>query len=328
MCNHVVLGANGRTGSKVAEILLARGEQVRVVSRHMDGLAELVKHGAEAIAARLEDEREMAHIFLDASTAFLIIPPIKYTDADSDFTGQEIISRNIVAALRSSQVRYVVNLSSLGAVCEDTIAPTPLLLVNRGGFHDLALLWRHEERINEIPGVNVVHIRAGFFMEELLDQVQVAAKMGLIMFPLKGHVALPMVSLWDVAAVAADYLIGRNFRGHCVFEMPGIRDVSMEEITRLIAREINNPDLVYFEVPRKQLEAQLLHSHTPRSLIDLLLNATDFLNSGGLKHRHPRVNTAGHITIEKFAKRFASQYREHERQSSCPELSSEWPGNR
>ena len=46
---YVITGATGHTGNEVAEKLLAKGEQVRVVGRSAKRLEPFVKKGAEAL---------------------------------------------------------------------------------------------------------------------------------------------------------------------------------------------------------------------------------------------------------------------------------------
>ena len=50
-----IIGATGNIGSKAAEILLARGEKVRVIGRDAARLGSFVRRGAEAAAGDLKD---------------------------------------------------------------------------------------------------------------------------------------------------------------------------------------------------------------------------------------------------------------------------------
>jgi len=59
---YVITGATGHTGNEVAEKLLAKGEQVRVVGRSAKRLEPFVKKGAEAFVADITDTGALACI--------------------------------------------------------------------------------------------------------------------------------------------------------------------------------------------------------------------------------------------------------------------------
>ena len=70
----VVTGATGRTGRRVTELLLAKGEQVRAVVRYGDKLAPLLLHGDELLAVNVADVDSMAAGFADVSAVYLVLP--------------------------------------------------------------------------------------------------------------------------------------------------------------------------------------------------------------------------------------------------------------
>jgi uncharacterized protein YbjT (DUF2867 family) len=70
----VVTGATGRTGRRVTEVLLAKGEQVRAIGRDAERLAPLVRLGAEAFVGNAEDVDSMTNGFNGASAVYLVLP--------------------------------------------------------------------------------------------------------------------------------------------------------------------------------------------------------------------------------------------------------------
>src|SRR5574340_1187505 len=99
----VVTGATGRTGRRVAEVLLARGEKVRVIGRDAKKLASLVELGAEAVVGKVEDATFLTAAFSGAAAAYLILPEDL---SQPDLRGhQERVSDCYAAAIANAHVR-------------------------------------------------------------------------------------------------------------------------------------------------------------------------------------------------------------------------------
>jgi len=99
----VVTGATGRTGRRTTEVLLAKGEKVRVVGRDAKKLAPLVQLGAEPFIGNVEDVESMTIGFDGASTVYLVLPEdISQQDLRAH---QERVSDSYAAAISNSHVR-------------------------------------------------------------------------------------------------------------------------------------------------------------------------------------------------------------------------------
>ena len=73
----VVTGASGRTGRRVAEALLARGKNVRVIGRDTGRLTPLTNLGAEAAVGSIEDVPQLTKFFQGAEG--VLLTPISTT---------------------------------------------------------------------------------------------------------------------------------------------------------------------------------------------------------------------------------------------------------
>ena len=110
---YVITGATGNTGSVAAKRLLAQGKKVRVIGRSADRLQSLATAGAEPFVAELSDATSLAKAFSGADGVYVMIPP---NAASKDpLADRERITDALVAALKSSGVKHVVSLSSVGA---------------------------------------------------------------------------------------------------------------------------------------------------------------------------------------------------------------------
>src|SRR5215467_6826842 len=152
---YVITGATGNTGRAAAERLLAQRKKVRVIGRSADRLQPLVAQGAEPFLAEITDAAALAQAFAGAEGVYAMIPPDM---ASQDFHAQQNrVGDAVVQALQQAGVKHAVSLSSIGADKADKTGP-------------VVGLREFEEKLNQIPGLNIVHLRAGYFMSNTLGQ--------------------------------------------------------------------------------------------------------------------------------------------------------------
>jgi len=282
----VVLGASGHTGAVVANALLDRGQQVRVVSRNAEHLHSLAQRGAEPVAADATNPTAFNNAFKGAEAAYVLIPPNISTNDVRAF--QERVSDAIAAAVRAAGIKSVVALSSVGADKSSGTGPVV-------GLHNL------EQKLNAIDGLNVLHLRAGYFMENTLPQVSVIRMLGSMAGPVAPTLKLPMIATRDIGTFAADALLRREFRGKQARELLGQRDLDYTEAARIIGNAIGKPSLSYVHAPDDQLRPALQQMGMSPNMADLLLEMAHALNSGYMKALEPRTpeNTSP-TTFETF----------------------------
>lgn len=234
---YVIIGATGNIGRVIAETLLAQGEAVRVIGRDEAKLKALVEKGAEARAGSVDDAAFLREAFSGATAVFVMTPPA-YTDENVRARGNQI-GAAIGEALAAAKVSHVVHLSSLGG--ELTEGTGPILAA-----HD------QEERLDAIEGLNVVHLRPTYFMENLLGNIGLIQSAGINGGPLRPDLSFPLIATRDIAAAAVEELTGRAFTGSSVRVLLGTEDHTMADITRRIGQAIGRPDLAYVQFPYDQ----------------------------------------------------------------------------
>ena len=293
---YVVIGGTGHTGSVVAEKLLANREKVRVVGRDERRLERFKQRGAEAFVGDVSDASAMARAFSGAEAAYLMLPP--NISSPNVLAYQQRVSEALAAALENNGVRHAVVLSSFGADKADRTGPVV-------GLHTL------EKRLDAIPGLNVLFIRAGYFMENILPQVNVIPSVGSMAGPVRSDLALPMIATRDIGDFAAEALSRRDFQGKQRRELLGARDATYTQLARVVGAAIGKPDLTYKQLPAAQLKPALTQMGMSPNMADLLLEMAEALNSGHMRPLEPRSpqNTTP-TTIETFvAEVFAPVYR-------------------
>ena len=191
---YVILGASGNTGSMIANSLLLKGKKVRVMGRDAGRLQRFVGKGAEAFTADMSDAAALIEAFSGARAAYLLLPPAKSPEE------QERDSDAVAKAVRETGLRYAVHLSSYGAQVAKGAGPV-------SGLHS------SEEKLNAITGLNVLHVRAAYFMENSLAAIGMIHHMGIFGNALLPDLKLPMVATRDVGNYAGQrLLIGDNGR--------------------------------------------------------------------------------------------------------------------
>jgi len=271
---YVVLGASGNTGHVVAKNLLARGQKVRVVGRNAAHLQPLAAEGAEIFIGDATDASALTKAFYQADSAYDMIPP---DPTSNDFHAfQDRVSDAIAAAVRNAGVRNVVSLSSFGANKPSGTGPVV-------GLHNL------EQKLNQIDGANVLHLRAGYFMENTLPQTGAIRMLGSTLGPVSANLKLPMIATRDIGAAAADALVRLAFRGKQTQELQGQRDLDYTEATTIIGRAIGKPDLDYIKAPDNQVQAAMVQMGMSENFAGLILELAAALNTGHIRALEPRT---------------------------------------
>lgn len=292
----VLLGAAGNVSAPLAQALLAAGHQVTVVGRNAENLKPLAEKGAQTATGSVEDVSFLTETFRGADAVYTMVPPNWAPQGDWK---QWIASvgRGYAQAVKASGVRYVVNLSSIGADQAEGCGPVT-------GLHGV------EEALNALDGVNVLHLRAGYFYHNLLSNIGLVKAAGIIGGN-TGDAASPMVMVHpaDITDAAAQALLERNFSGHSVrYVVSDVRPGS--DIASVLGKAIGKPELPWVGFSDEQTTEGMrgagLHEEIVKNYVEMgaAIRAGkmqgDFLNNG-----HQPV---GKRKLEDFAPEFAGAF--------------------
>jgi uncharacterized protein YbjT (DUF2867 family) len=266
---YLILGATGNTGSIVADSLLSKGKKVRVVGRDAGRLQRFVGKGAEAFTGDVSDAVALTKAFRGAGAAYLLLPPITSRE------DQERESDAIAKAVTDSGMRHAVHLSSYGAHVAEGTGPVT-------GLHS------SEQKLNAIDGLNVLHLRAAYFMENNLTAISMIQEMGIFGHALLPDLKLPMIATRDAGNYAAQRLLDLDFSGKQTCEQLGERDLSMAEATAIIGRGIGKPDLRYVQFPYDQVQQVLEQMGMPPKKAAVYIEMFKAINTGVLAAQEPR----------------------------------------
>ena len=270
---YVFLGATGNTGSVVARRLLDRGKNVRVIGRDNKKLAPFVSQGADAFATDVRDTDALSRAFAGAEGVYVLIPPAMSLP---DFRAYEDqVTESIAEALEKAGVTHAVTLSSFGADKPDKTGPVV-------GLHKMEL------RLAQVRGLNALHLRAGYFMENTLAQIGIIRSVGMMAGPVRADVPLPMIATRDIGAAAAEALLRLDFHGQQTQELLGPRDVTYAETAKIIGLAIGKPDLTYVQLPDEQVIQAMTGMGISRNMAQLLCEMSAAINNGYMKALEPR----------------------------------------
>lgn len=289
-----IMGASGNTGSKITRNLLNHKQRVRVIGRSREKLQSFVNLGAEDFVGDAYDSDFLTDSFNGVKAVYVMIPR---DNSVNDLRAQDNkIGQIIAKAIRNSGVKYVVNLSSLSAYRPDRNGPVK-------GLYD------QEQRLNKLDGINILHLRPAYFMDNFLRYIEMIRNKGIIATGFIGSAKFPMVATKDIATEATRRLLNLDFSGKTFKELRGERDLSFEEATEIIAKSINKPDLRYVQVSYEDLEKGLVSSGMSPNVSKQIVEITKSINEGILGGDTPRtVDNSTPTSFEEFAKTIARIY--------------------
>lgn len=284
--NIVILGATGTVGSKIAQILINQGHHLRLVARHTEKLEKYRDQGAEIIAAAITDVYQLSRAFSGADSAFILLPD--NVKAENTRAYQRLVTGALIEAIGRSGIRHIVNMSSLGSHMHE-------------GNGIMGGTAEQEVRLNQLEGVNVLHIRSAYFMENFLRTIGMVKQSGINGTVAAGNHAIPMVATRDVAKVAAGHLVALDFSGKSVHAVMGPRDYTYTELTSIVGMAIGKPDLAYVQLPVEQVRQVFLGNGFSADFVSNLLEMGTAISTGYMNYQKRNDSTTTPTTAEEFA---------------------------
>lgn len=261
----VLLGSNGNITSKTARILLSQGQAVRVVGRSASALGELKEAGAEIAVGDIANAAFLTDTFRGADAVYTMIPP-QYAAADM-LAAQEPVGKAIVQAIASSGVTRVVNLSSTGAH-------------EPAGTGPIVTLHRQEQRLNQLDGVNVLHLRPGYFFENHFNAIGTIKALGVYADMMESGARIPSIATADIAKVLARELVNFNTRGKAILHLRGPALYSQAEAASILGQAIGKPDLKHVQADPAHAKAGMVQHGLSANVADLFEEMSRYFSTG------------------------------------------------
>jgi uncharacterized protein YbjT (DUF2867 family) len=281
-----IFGASGNTGGAAATALLKAGKKIRVVARHADKLAALVKAGAESAVGSIEDGAFVKQALTGAQAAYVLVPP---NMATNDFRAYaRTVIGAVAGALEGSSVRHVVLLSSIGAH-------------HVSGTGPIASLHEFEERLKKISGLNVLFLRAGFFMENVLMGMGMIKAQGVYGSPMPAEMGTQMIAAADIGGYAGQRLAKLDFSGTSVMHLLGPKAVTGNEVVKTLSQLIGKP-LRYVQLSLDEIEKGMLQAGLPPGVVSVFMEMYRGAGQGLVAPEAGGPVQTAATTFETFAK--------------------------
>lgn len=292
---YVITGGAGNISKPLTEKLLKAGHDVTVISRNAEHLKPLTDLGAKAAIGSVNDIAFLKKAFSGADAVYTMVPPNLATD-DMKASIAEV-GKNYAKALKTNNVKYVVNLSSVGAHLPDGVGP-------------VSGLYRVEQALNELKDTNIKHLRATYFFSNFLGNVGMVKNMNIIGGNFGGDdFKMLLADPRDIAEVAFEELSNLNFTGHSARYI-GSDERSTADIAKTIGTAIGNPQLPWVTFTDEQAYGGMMQMGLPENAAKNYAEMGHAMHDGSMfedywKH-HP--DKLGKIKLEDFAKTFAAVY--------------------
>lgn len=233
----LVTGATGQQGGAVARALLAKGQKIRVMTRHPEKAASLAQSGAEVVQGDLTNQANLQMALRGVHGVFAMSTPFE--------AGMEAEVRQGImladAAKQAGIAHYVY--TSVGSAHRNT------------GIPHFDSKWKVEQHIRQI-GLPATILRPVWFMENFTTFAKPSAE-GVLMLPMKPARNLAMVALKDIGEFgAAAFLRPKDFLGQAI-DLAG-DDLTMPETVALLTKAMGRP-IRFQEFPMDQAEAAMGH---------------------------------------------------------------------
>ena len=292
---YVITGGAGNISKPLVLQLLQAGKQVIVVGRNAANLKELTDAGATAAIGSVEDVEFLTRTFTGAEAVFTLVPP-KWDAADwKGYIGT--IGENFAKAIQAAGVKYVVNLSSIGAHLAEGAGP-------------VSGLYRAEQALNTLTDVHIKHLRPAYFYPNLFANLGLIKQAGIIGGNYGGGSnSFALVAPADIAEVAAEELLNLSFTGHSVRYIASDEKTG-SEIAAIIGAAIGKPELPWVEFTDEQsLQGAIgagLSEEVAKNYTEMGHSLRTGIFSEDYVHNKPAVY--GKTKLEDFAKVFAAVY--------------------
>jgi len=291
---YVITGSLGNISKPLTEILISSGHEVTVVSSKADKKVQIEALGANAAIGSVEDLDFLTKIFTGADAVYTMVPPnFGAGDWKKYIAG---IGKNYAAAIKASGVKNVVNLSSMGAHMPEGCGP-------------VSGLYFVEKALDGLDGVNVKHLRPGFFYPNFLANAGMAKHMGILGGNYGDGSTLVIVHPIDIAEVAAEELVGLNFKGKSIRYIAS-DEKTTHEIAATLGKAIGKPDLPWINFKDEDTMAGMLQAGLPAEIAKNYTEMGIAMRSGEMAsdYKQNRPSVFGKIKFEAFAPVFAAVY--------------------
>ena len=291
---YIITGSLGNISKPLAERLVSAGHSVTVISSKADKVAQIEAIGAKAAIGSVEDLAFLTATFTGADAVYTMVPPNFGSGNWKKYIAG--IGENYAAAIQAAGVKNIVNLSSIGAHMSDGCGP-------------VSGLFFVEKALNALVGVNVKHLRPGFFYPNFLGNIGMIKHMGIIGGNYGEGTKLVLVHTDDIAEAAAEELLTLSFTAKSVRYIAS-DEKTTHEVAAILGKAIGKPELPWIAFKDEDSIAGMIQAGLPQEIAENYAEMGSAMRSGEMAsdYNTHRPEVFGKTKFEAFAQVFAAIY--------------------
>jgi uncharacterized protein YbjT (DUF2867 family) len=215
----LIVGASGRLGSIVAELLLAQGKAVRAMSRTPLSLAHLKQQGAEVVSGDLRDPASLLRACQGTEQVLAAAHALDGKGDNNPHAVDDAGNRHLIDAAKAAGVQHFVFLSILGASPD---APLEFFRIK----------YRTEEYLRA-SGLNFTILRPSAFMDLWAQLIgQPILEQGKTTIFGRGNNPINFVAVEDVARFVCIAFEDPR-AGNQVIEVGGLENLTLNQVAEV-----------------------------------------------------------------------------------------------
>ncbi|MCE7064532.1 SDR family oxidoreductase [Dyadobacter sp. CY326] len=291
---YIITGSLGNISRPVAKNLVAAGQDVTVISSNQGKQSEIEGLGAKAAIGSLTDVAFLKETFKDADAAYLMIPA-DFSLADYGKFQYEVAD-NYLEALKGSNIKHVVLLSSLGAHM-------------RKGAGPIDALGYLEEKLLEIPDLNANFLRPSYFFSNLFTFAGMIKHAGIAGNNFGDTDEKLVLTHTDhIAEVATDALLNL-FTGKMITNIAN-DERHPSEIAAILGKAVGKENTPWIAFSDEDAYNGMLGAGLNESFAKLYVEMGQAIRSGQMQadYWQNRPEKLGHYKLEDFTNEFAAAY--------------------
>lgn len=251
----------GNVGRHLLRLVVQAGERPRVLVRDPGRLDAAARGFVDAVATDQFDAESVVAATAGVDAIYWVDPP---SDLDDPLEGYRRATDALLAAVRENGIRRVVFQSSAGAELRHGV----------GEIDGLAAT----EMALDAAGVDVVHLRCGYFFSNLLFDLD-GLRGGTLASAFDVGRPMPWVAPEDIAAVATVRVLDGSWTGRHVQAVHGPQDLSFRDVGDLVGRVLGRTiDVV--QLTDDDVRATLASAGMTHAQVESLVGMTAGIRDG------------------------------------------------
>ncbi|WP_316829673.1 NAD(P)H-binding protein [Pedobacter aquatilis] len=286
-------GSLGNIGKPLTIKLLEEGHEVSLISSSEARRSEITALGAKPLIGSVEDAAFLTEAFSGADALFAMTPP--------NLGGANVIENTVnagkafAAAIKQSGVKRVVMLSSIGA---DQPAGTGPIK----GLHQIEAIY------NDIDGIALTKLRAGYFYTNFFNDIPLIKGMGIMGGNFPAETLIPLVHPTDIATAAAAQLLSPKEDNEVTYIVSELN--SAVNIATTLGTAIGKPELPWVEFTDEQSLDGMTQAGLPAEIAALYTEMGQGLKKGLLQSDFQAKGSPidGKTKLADFANEFSAAF--------------------